>query len=109
MKRKQNELSKLKLQLFIKDRKEDRLLGLLLEDSRAFILAYTGRDEAGWKPVFDSVCRELAAIAYNSLGNEGLTSIKEGAMSGTYVRDLDIPSKIIRTLKPYRRIGRGAM
>jgi len=82
----------------------NELLALYLEDARAFILAYTGRDSSKWLPVFDQVARELAVIAYNKRGDEGMSSKKEGALSWSYLSNGDLPKRLLRGLNRYRVI-----
>ena len=101
------EVAKLKLALGSEvteenDKNLTRLLAIYLEDARAFILAYTGRSERMWLKAMDGFAREIALIAYSARGDEGAASKREGAFSVSYIRDGDLPKRIIRGLKPFR-------
>ena len=63
------------------DAKDDALLTDLLEEARAFILAYTGRDEVP-ETLGDAQVR-IAAILFNRMGMEGEASHGEGGVTRT--------------------------
>lgn len=81
---------------------DDALLGLLLEDAEAFVLAYTNRTVI--IPELKKSVRDLALIAYNRRGTEGESS-RSGA-GESYNFD-NAPEQIYSILKRYRlaRVG----
>lgn len=70
-----------KLKRRLPDAKDDALLTDLLEEARAFILAYTGRDEVP-ETLGDAQVR-IAAILFNRMGMEGEASHGEGGVTRT--------------------------
>ncbi|MBE1554801.1 phage head-tail connector protein [Sporosarcina limicola] len=76
------QLEKLKLQLGIKDDKQDDSLKLMLSDVESEILVWTNRDIL--PASLESTCRQIAVIQYNSQGVEGQSSHSEGGISRTF-------------------------
>lgn len=93
-------LEKLKLRLGINSSKEDSLLELILEDSKAEIIDYCRLEE--FNNILEPVQRELAIIYYNRQGTEGEVSRSEGGISSSY--GTDIPQNLKDRLKRYRKV-----
>ena len=91
-----------KLKAVVESGDSDEVLNILLEDAKAFVLAYTGRGEDRWLAVFDGFAREIAGIAYSRRGDEAVTAKKEGDLSVRYVEAGDLPRRVRRGLNMYR-------
>lgn len=84
--------------------KDEKLLTVLLDDAREYVLAYTHRTTlpaALQKPV-----RDLAVIALNRLGTEGETARSEAGESYTFA---EAPKQIFDVLDRYRLARVGGM
>ncbi|HIU33264.1 MAG TPA: phage head-tail connector protein [Candidatus Pullichristensenella excrementigallinarum] len=81
------------------DWKDEELLQDLLEDAKAFILAYTSRDEM--PEALENVQVAIATILFNRMGMEGEIRHGEGSADRTVEA---IPEDIRRQLNPYRRV-----
>lgn len=77
---------------------DKELLKQLLEDAENAIKDYCNRDTIPHKA--SALCRELAVIYYNRIGQEGVASKSEGAISVSY--ETDIPESIRLRLNAYR-------
>ena len=94
------QLEKLKTRLEIEDTIKDTLLNQLLEDAEEAILDYCNRKEL--TNTMLGLQRELAIVYYNRLGDEGISSRSEGAISVSY--NTEIPADILARLTTYRRL-----
>ena len=76
---------------------DEQLLTDLLEEARAYVLAYTGR--TALPDVLRKTVRDLAVIAYNRRGTEGEASRSESGESYSFN---DTPREIYSVLNRYR-------
>lgn len=90
-------IQKLRLYLGVYDK--DELLLLLLDNAEEQILDYIGRDTLPERLAGIQV--QLAVIAYNRQGAEGLSSLKEGSVSQNCIDGL--PKELKERLKQYKR------
>lgn len=83
-------------------KQDTELWGILLDDSEAFVLAYTNRTAV--IPPLQKPVRDLALIAFNRLGTEGESSRSDGGESYSFN---DAPKQIYDILNRYRlaRVG----
>lgn len=88
-----------KLRLYLGIYNRDELLLLLLDNSKELILDIIGRESLPDRLV--SVQVLLAVIAYNRMGAEGSTSVREGNVSQNCVDGL--PLELKERLKQYKR------
>lgn len=80
-----SELDKLKLQLNIKDNKQDDMLSLLLEDSESFLRLLIDLQSDNDMPAeLTPVIRGAAIVRYNRLNNEGMQSYSQDGESITF-------------------------
>lgn len=96
---------KTRLNIPIEDTSKDGLLLILLDDAKRAMLDYTNRIEL--LPELEGIQRELAILYYRKLGDEGVNSYSEGAVSTSY--DTDIPPNLITRLNSYRLLKMAAM
>lgn len=96
---------KTRLNIPLEDTGKDELLLVLLDDAKRLILDYTNRIEM--LPELENLQRELAILYYRRLGDEGVSSYSEGAISTSY--DTDIPNTLIVRLNSYRLTKLAAM
>lgn len=79
------ELDKLKLQLGIKDDKQDDMLSLLLADASAFLrLQIDLPDEQDIPAPLEPVVRGATVARYNRLNNEGMQAYSQDGESITF-------------------------
>lgn len=90
-------LARLRLRIPEATAEDDALLESLLEEARAFILAYTGR--AALPGMLEGVQLQLAVIYYNRLGDEGDSQRTEGGVSRSFD---SVPAQITSQLVNYR-------
>lgn len=93
------EISKLKI---LTGEQDEGLLGLLLEEAEAFVLAYTGRKKL--VTGLEKSVRDLAVIALNRMGTEGESGRSEGGESYSFD---NAPKQVYDVLNRYRlaRVG----
>lgn len=92
-----SDLEKLKL---LTGESNVKLLSLLLEDAKEFVLSYTNRTKL--IPGLEKTVRDLAVVALNRMGTEGETGRSEGGESYSFS---DAPKQIYDVLNRYR-LGR---
>ena len=92
-----SDLEKLKL---LTGESNVKLLSLLLEDAKEFVLSYTNRTRL--IPGLEKTVRDLAVVALNRMGTEGETGRSEGGESYSFS---DAPKQIYDVLNRYR-LGR---
>lgn len=78
------------------------LLSLLLDDAKAYVLAYTNRKQL--PEALEKTVRDLAVIALNRMGTEGETGRSEAGESYSFD---NAPKQIFDILNRYRlaRVG----
>lgn len=83
-------LAKVKLLLGVSDSAQDKLLELLLDDSRERLTAYISQDvahEVTYPSSLDWLLRELTVRRFNRIGDEGKKSSTESDVSATWSDD----------------------
>lgn len=96
---------KTRLNIPLEDTEKDGLLLVLLDDAKRAILDYTKRIEM--PPELKTIQRELVILYYRRLGDEGVNSYSEGAISTSY--ETDIPPNLVARLNSYRLTKLAAM
>ncbi|WP_438450390.1 phage head-tail connector protein [Lactobacillus kitasatonis] len=96
-----DELAKLKLQLGIKDDKQDDLLELFLADAESFLrLQVDLHDEQELPLQLQPIVRGAAVNRYNRLNNEGMNSYSQDGESITFSKtDFDAYADEIKAYK----------
>lgn len=97
-----NQLEKLKtrLDIAVSDASQDAILGCILEDVEADMLAFTNRSEL--LPSMNSLQIKIAIIEYNKQGSEGMSSDSQGGKSQSWIDGL--PSDVQSALISFRRL-----
>lgn len=82
--------------------KDEKLLTVLLDDAKEYVLAYTHRTTL--PAALQKTVRDLAVVALNRLGTEGETARSEAGESYTFA---ETPKQIFDVLDRYRlaRVG----
>ena len=84
--------------------KDEKLLAVLLDDAKEYVLAYTHRTTL--PAALQKTVRDLAVIALNRLGTEGEMARSEAGESHTFA---EAPSVIFDVLDRYRLARVGGM
>ena len=80
------------------------LINSLADSAICQVLNYTGLLEVPSNLIY--VCVELAMIAFNQMGAEGISN-ESYAFGGGQAYIDDIPERIKRQLRPFRKLRRG--
>ena len=96
-----DELAKLKLQLGIKDSKQDDMLSLFLADAESFLrLQIALPDEQELPAQLEPIVRGAATVRYNRCNNEGMSSYSQDGESITFSKsDFDAYADEINAYK----------